>query len=311
MTLHLNKKHVLFQIESPQEVLKTYFLVTTKEKSKAELEQIFLERTERHFAKLVFSFRWDRPLLFGRFVRKSSKQLHTIQSDEDHVSEKIKSCFFLSIRYRKTAQTQDVKSQSTERSVQKKARPKRHSASEQKTRIVPSRETSGSSQNVFFSYNQRKKQSRAQADIFGKYSTSFWKLVFSFWWDCPIFFGRFVWKSSKQLHTIQNDEDHLSEKIKSCFFLSIRYRKTSQTQDVKIQSTERSVRKIAQPERDSAFAQKTLIVPSRETSGSSQNRFFIYNQSIQPRRAEKDISGTYTTSFWKVSVLLKKQKLFL
>ena len=88
MTLHLNKKHVLFQIESPQEVLKTYFLVTTKEKSKAELEQIFLERTQRHFAKFVFLFRWDRPLFFERFVRKSSKQLHTIQNDEDHVSKK-------------------------------------------------------------------------------------------------------------------------------------------------------------------------------------------------------------------------------
>ena len=176
MTLHLNKKHVFFQIESPQEVLKPYFLVTTKEKSKAELEQIFLERTQRHFAKLVFSFRWDRPIFFGRFVRKSSKQLHTIQNDEDHVSEKIKSCFFLSIRYRKTSQTQDVKSQSTKRSVQKIAQPKRDSAFEQKTRIVPNRESSGSSQNIFFSYNQRKKQSRARSDIFGTYSTSFCKV---------------------------------------------------------------------------------------------------------------------------------------
>ena len=176
MTLHLNKKHVFFQIECPQEVLKTYFLATTKEKSKAELEQIFLERTQGHFAKLVFSFRWDRPIFFRRFVRKSSKQLHTIQNDEDHVSEKIKSCFFLSIRYRKTSQRQDVMSQSTKRSVQKIAQPKRDSAFEQKTRIVPNRESSGSSQNIFFSYNQRKKQSRARTDIFGTYSTSFCKV---------------------------------------------------------------------------------------------------------------------------------------
>ena len=176
MTRHLNKKHVLFQVERPQGVLKTYLLVTTKEKSKAELEQIFLERTQCHFAKLVFSFRWDRPLLFGRFVRKSSKQLHTIQNDEDHVSEKIKSCFFLSIRYRKTSQTQEVRSQSTEHSVRKIPQPKGDSAFEQKTRIVPSRETSGSSQNIFFSYNQRKKQSRARTDIFGTYSTSFCKV---------------------------------------------------------------------------------------------------------------------------------------
>ena len=57
MTLHLNKKHVLFQVERPREVLKTYFLVTTKEKSKAELKQTFLERTQRHFGKLLLSFR--------------------------------------------------------------------------------------------------------------------------------------------------------------------------------------------------------------------------------------------------------------
>ena len=57
------------------------------------------------------------------------------------------------------------------------------------------------------------------------------------------------------MHTIRNNEDHVSEKIKSSF-LSIRYRKTSQTQDVKSQSTERSVRKLAQPKRDSAFEQK-------------------------------------------------------
>ena len=94
MTLHLNKKHVLFQIERSQEVLKTYFLVTTKEKGKAELKQTFLERTQRLFAKLVFSLWCDRPLFFERFVRKSSKQLHTIHNDEDHVSEKSKAVFF-------------------------------------------------------------------------------------------------------------------------------------------------------------------------------------------------------------------------
>ena len=176
MTLQLNKKHVFFQVERPQEVFKTYFLVTTKEKSKAKFEQIFLERTQRRFAKLVCSFRWDRPLFFGRFVRKSSKQLHTIQNDEDHVSEKIKSCFFLSIRYRKTSQMQDVKSQSTEHRVRKKLQPKRDSAFEQKTRIVSCREISANSQNSFFIYNQRIQPSRAQKDISGTYTTSFWKV---------------------------------------------------------------------------------------------------------------------------------------
>ena len=293
MTLHLNKKHVLFLIESPQEVLSTYFLVTTKEKSKAELEQIFLERTQRHFAKLVFSFRWDRPLIFGRFVRKSSKQLHTIQNDEDHVSEKIRSCFFLSIRYRKTSQTQDVKSQSTERSVGKTAQQNVTLHLNKKHVLFQVERPQEVLKTYFFSYNQRRKQSRAQTDIFGTYSTSFWKLMFSFWWDCPTYFGRFVRKSSKQLHTIQNDEDHLSEKIKSCFFLSIRYRKTSQTQDVKSQNTERSVRKIAQPKRDSAFEQKTRIVPSRETSGRSQNNFCSYSHRKKQSWAQRDVFGTY------------------
>ena len=65
------------------------------------------------------------------------------------------------------------------------------------------------------------------------------------------------------MHTIRNDEDHVSEKIKSSF-LSISYRKTSQTQDVESQSTKRSVRKLAQPERDSAFEQEKPIVSSRK-----------------------------------------------
>ena len=116
----------------------------------------------------------------------------------------------------------------------------------------------------------------------------------------------------KKMYTIQNDEDHVSEKIKSCFFLSIRYRKTSQTQDVKSRCTERSVRgKIAQPKRDSAFEQKTRIVHCREISTSSQNSFFIYNQRIKPTRAQKDIFGTYSRSFWRYfSVFLKKKELF-
>ena len=157
MTLQLNKKHLLFQIQRPKVSSQNIFWVTTEEKSKADLKQTFLERTKRHFGKLVFFFQWNRPKLFGGFVRKSSKQLHTIQNDEDHVSEKIKSCFFLSIRYRKTSQTQDVKSQSTERSVRKKGQPKRDSAFEQKTRIVSCREIWASSQNRFFLVTTKEK----------------------------------------------------------------------------------------------------------------------------------------------------------
>ena len=57
LTMHLNKKHVLFQVEKSQEGLKTAFLVTTKESSRAELKKTFLERTQRRSGKFLFSFR--------------------------------------------------------------------------------------------------------------------------------------------------------------------------------------------------------------------------------------------------------------
>ena len=176
------------------------------------------------------------------------------------------------IRYRKTSQTRDVKSHSTKRSVRKLAQPKLDSAFEQKTRFVSSRETSGSSQNIVFSYNQGKKQSRAQKVIFGMYSRSFWKFT--------VFLK------------------------KQAVFISIRYHNTSRTQDVKSQSNKPSLRKLAKPKRDSAFEQKTRFVPSRETSGSSQNIIFSYNQWKKQSRAQTDTFGTYSTSFWEVYVFL-------
>ena len=82
-------------------------------------------------------------------------------------------------------------------------------------------------------------------------------------------------------------------------------------QDLKSQSTKRSLLKLAQGKRDSAFEQKTRIVQSREISGSSQNNFCSYNQRKKQSRAQTDFFGMYSTSFWKVSNFLKKQKLFL
>ena len=175
MPLHLNKEHVLFQVERPQEAIKTCFLVTTKEKSKAELKQTFLERTQRHFGKLVFSFQWDPPLFFGRFTKIIKTIAHNTKRRRPRFRKNQK-LFFLSIRYRKTSQTQDVKSQTTKRRVRKLAQPKRDSAFEQETRIVSSGEIWGSSQNSFFSYNQSNKPTRAQKDILGTCSTSFWKV---------------------------------------------------------------------------------------------------------------------------------------
>ena len=143
--MQLNKKHVLFQVERSEEVLKIAFLLATKATSPPVLKKTFVERTQRSFGKFLFCSR-------------------------------NKSCFFLSIRYHKTSQTQDVKGQSIEPSLRILAQPKRDSAFEQKTRIVSCREISASSQNSFFSYNQSNKPTRAQKDISGTYSTSFWKV---------------------------------------------------------------------------------------------------------------------------------------
>ena len=250
------------------------------------------------------------PNIFRNVRRKIIKTIsHNTKGRRPRFRKKIKSCFY-KYSVSQDISKQDAKSQSTEGSVRKLAQPKRDSAFEQETPIVSCREISASSQNSFFSYNQRIKPSRAQKDMFGAYSTSSWKVGVFFRWNCPIFFERLIWKPSKQLHTKQNDKTTFL-KISKAVLISFRYRKTSQTQDEESQRTERSVQKIAQPKRDSAFEQETRIVSSSEISASSQNSFFSYNQKMKPSRAQKDIFGTYSTSFEKVSVLLKKQKLFL
>ena len=186
VTGHLNKKHVLFHVERSQQVLKTAFFL------------------QRMYAAEQSSKRQFRNVL-------------NVVLESFCFAQETKAVF-ISIRYPKTSQTQDVKSQSTKRSIRELAQPKRDSAFEQKRRIDPSREISGRSQNHFRSYNQKIKQSWAQTDILERIQRHFGKLMFSFRWIRPLFFGRFVRKSSKQLHTIQNDEDHVSEKIKSCFY---------------------------------------------------------------------------------------------
>ena len=99
MTLHLNKKHVLFQGERSEEVLKSdFFLVTTKEKSPAELKRQF----------------WNVLTVV----------LESFCSAQERKAD------FISIRYHKTFQTQDVKIQSKKRSLRELAQPKRDSAFE-------------------------------------------------------------------------------------------------------------------------------------------------------------------------------------
>ena len=125
---------------------------------------------------------------------------------------------FISIRYRKTSPKQDVKSQSTESSVRQLAQPKRDSAFEQETHIVSCREISASSQNSFFSYNQRIKPSRAQKDMFGAYSTSSWKVGVFLSVKLPNIFRKVGMKTIKTIAHNTKRQDHVSEKLKSCFY---------------------------------------------------------------------------------------------
>ena len=172
MTLHLNKKHVLFNVERSQQVLKTASLFTTIKNAE--------QPSKRHFWNVLNVFLENLCFAFGEIAQYFTEGLcenhHNTctqyKTTQTTFAKKSKA-LFLSIRYRKTFQTQDVKSQSTKRSVRKLAQPKRGSAFEQETRMVWTGEIWGSSQNSFFSYNQSNKPTRAQKDIFGTYSTSF------------------------------------------------------------------------------------------------------------------------------------------
>ena len=174
MTLHLNQKHVLFRVERSEEVLKTAFLVTTKATSPPELKKNIFKTYSTSFWKVGVFISVKSPKVFRKVCTKIIKTIaHNTKWRQPRFQ---KNQFFLTIRYRKTSQTQDVKSQSTERSVRKIAMPKPDSAFEQKTRIVLCREISAISQNSFFSYNQRIKTSRAQENISGTYSTPYRKV---------------------------------------------------------------------------------------------------------------------------------------
>ena len=169
---------------------------------------------------------------------------------------------FISIRYRKTSQTQDVKSQSTERSVRKLARPERDSEFEQKHVLFQVERSEEVLKTIFFSYNQRKKQSSAQKDVFGTY-VFLGFLCFAFGQIAQCFSEGLCENHQNSCIPYKTTKTTFPKKTKAVF-VSIRCRKTSQTQDVESQSTERSVRKLAQPKRDSAFEQETRIVSSGE-----------------------------------------------
>ena len=128
-----------------------------------------------------------------------------------------------------------------------------------------------------------------------------------FWWHWPTFFKELYRNLQKKVHNPKGRRSRF-QKRKNCFFNN--WYCKSQIHDLK-PIIKRSFRQPAQSKGESAFEQKTRIVSIREISGSSQNRFFSYNRSNKPTRAQRDIFGAYSTSFWKVSVFLKKQKLIL
>ena len=174
--MHLNKKHVFFHVERSQEVLKTIFVVKTKENSRAELKQTFWNVLDVVLENWCFFILVKSPNNFRKVCTKMIKTIAHNTKQRRPRFRKTSKAVFKSIRYSQTSQTQDVKSQSTKRSLRKIAQPKRDSALEQKTRIVSCREISASCQNNFFIYNQRIKPSRAQKDISVTYSTSLWKV---------------------------------------------------------------------------------------------------------------------------------------
>ena len=72
MILHLNKKHVLFQVERSEEILKTEILVTTNKTSPAELKK-------KHFWNVLNVVMESLCSPFGE-----NAQYFSERSDENH-----------------------------------------------------------------------------------------------------------------------------------------------------------------------------------------------------------------------------------
>ena len=149
--------------------------------------------------------------------------------------QKMKNCFFNS--WYCISQIHDLKP-FIKCSFRQPAQPKRYSAFEQKKRIVSIGEILGSSQNGFFSYKPKRNAKQSS-------NGHFWNAL-----------------------NVVLESFCFAQETKAVF-ISIRYHRTFQTQDVDSQSTKTNLQNLAQPKRDSEFEQETRIVPNRETSGSS------------------------------------------
>ena len=150
------------------------------------------------------------PNNFRKFCTKIIKTIAHNAKKRRQRFRKISKAVFISIRYRQTSQTQDVKSQSTKRSRRKIAQPKRDSALEQKARIVSCRDNLSKFSKLLF-YLQPKNQAEPNS------KRHFWNVL-------NVVLESFCFAQETE-----------------AVFISIRYPKTSQTQDVKSQSTKRSL----------------------------------------------------------------------
>ena len=144
----------------------------------------------------------------------------------------------------------------------------------EKHALFLSREISRISQNNFFSYNQRKMQSRAQKQFWNVLKVVLESLCLPFG-EIAQYFSVHLYENHQNNCTQYKTTTTFPKKTKAVF-LSIRYRKTSQTQDVKSQSTKRSLRKLAQAKPNTAVEQKYPIIHEKK-SRTSHNTFFIHH----------------------------------
>ena len=202
MTLNLNKKHVFFQVERSQQILKTAF------------------------------FNYNQRIKPSRAEQSSKRQFWNVLNVvlESFCFAQETKAVFISIRYPKTSQTQNVKSESTKRSLRKLAQPNRDSAFEQKHVLFQVERSEEVLKTIFCSYNQRKKQSSARKDIFGTYSTSFLKFCVLLSVILPNIFRKVCAKIIKTIaHNIVGTTETTFPKKSKAVFSSIRFCKTSQT----------------------------------------------------------------------------------
>ena len=98
------------------------------------------------------------------------------------------------------------------------------------------------------------------------------------------------------------------QKMKNCFFNN--WYCISQIHDLK-PIIKRSFRQPAQPKHDSAFNEKHVLLQVERSQQVLKTAFLFTTKESSPPELKKTFFGKYSTSFWKVSILLKKQKLFL